>query len=168
MTEQEKKLMQPTIKQLSAMGNYWYSDNYYKEVLVDEWLVAKEFPFAPKQQKQTRLSEDISEYLNILKKDTSLSASIMKQAIKSNLNSMYGTYGTSRVWETIELYEDKVHKFLESAECRQKELLVDHYNHKISKMSPKKKEEIETLKKVVKKLNLEINEYIDAYPERYL
>ena len=172
MTTKEEMIVKNTLRQFNNMDTAWHSntgeDSLYKKVLIDEWLVEKKYPFEITQQSETVLSDNVLDDIEQMNKSMPGAASMIRQTLKSTLNSTYGMMQMPTFWREAEIYEEKKHKFLENAECRQKELLVEHYNHKILKLSPKKKEEIETLKNIVKKPDLEVIEYIDAYPERYL
>ncbi len=155
-------------------NNYWQPEKIYIKVPVDEWWVESKYPFEIIQNHEEVLSEEAENDIKEMKEKTPGTYRMMQHMHSMNINAVYGAYGGrggmtfNHPGMSYYMSSNKIYKYLGCAETRQKELLVEHYNHKLTKLSKKKKAEVETLTNIVKKFNLEIDEYIDTYPERYV
>jgi len=158
---------------LNIKKNNWTSDNHIKKVEkvpIDEWWIEREYPFEIKQR-----------YM-LVQPDGPEPA--MNSTPGISQNSTHGSYGSTSI-DTIMLYDlrnssdinehqtnkavvkywSTIFKHLESAECARKEMLIEHYTHKLSKTS-KKKDEFKILTDIVTKLKKDVCAYMDKYPER--
>lgn len=169
-------------------NNNWSSDNYnyiIKKVLIDEWWLEREYPFEINQRYKEVLSDETESAMKSTPGISRMSKMMMNSTY--GLHAMHGSYGSTSIQmnmihsakslfgikdvyhanTTSVKHRSEIFVYLESAECAQKEMLIEHYTNKLSKIS-KKKEEFKILTDIVAKYREEVDAYIDKYPERFI
>lgn len=69
----------------------------------------------------------------------------------------------SDIWDNL-----KTFKYIEVAEVHQREKLIEHYTIKLSKLHVKQFDSIKLYKNIIEKLEFEIEEYYENYPEKFV
>ncbi len=161
----------------------------YEKQPIDEWEVSNVYPFSITQHYEEVYTAEYQAQLDAM---TDQQKQIMDMNIKMTMNSMYG-YGSgisTNYYSSKNIYYSKSggvginhpgvstnlckeltireFKFEGRAECHQKQLLIDHFTHKIKKTSKKKKTEISNLKKIIEIHQAYIDDYMDEFPERFI
>ena len=172
--------------------NMWKMDDIepitYKKY-IDKWDVDVEYPFKITQQ-------HVEEYTDAHKEKLEALTDREKMLMKMNLNSFYGAYGGITPSSTNMFYgggatfnhpggglglkslyyrssigkakQSRTVPHEETAICIQKEYLIEHFEHKLSKTSIKKKEEVKTLTNIVTMYKNEVLIYMNDFPERFI
>jgi len=158
---------------LFKQQNMWNMDNIpattYK-VYIDKWDISGEYPFEITRQYTEEYTEEyLQQLVDLTDKE--------KMIKKIYTNSYYGAYGDRSSFsytgiKSLYYQNGKVQPQVnvpheETALCIQKQYLVDHFKHKLTKTS-KKKPEFETLTKIVEMYEAEIEIYMNDYPERFI
>ena len=145
----------------------------YIEVEIDKWIVSPEYPFKITRLTEERLNENHPKIIDI----TQHMPGSMYMLDRLYKNSTYGVYaGISGASSLQQQYYGRLFRHNFGKEFNNKiltnhyhnELLINHYTHKVGKMAKKKKDEIETLNKIIKKLNIQNDDYVDEYPEVFV
>jgi len=147
-----------------------YNTDDYDIVPLDEYWLDDIYPFTINRRYESVLKKSIEEQL----KDTIPTTYDMIQKI--HINSSYGLGMASHNWfnsygsgyGSIIGKNNKSYAEFETAECYQKQKLLSHFKHTLKKTSKKKKEKIETLTNIIKMYVLDIEKYMDDYPERFI
>jgi hypothetical protein len=171
----------------------WQTENIEpttRKEYIDQWEIGGEYPFTIEQQYKTVWTDEYKAKMDSLTPQE-------KAFMKMNMNAMYGAttwlsnggyiqypnnsiglnlnsvnpiksmyYMNSR--RSSKCYDEVIVPHEGTAICIQKERLVAHFKHKISKTSKKKKFEIENLNKIIEGHQKYINSYIDEFPERFI
>lgn len=122
----------------------------------DEWVVSDEHPYKISQLREIQLTEEAKRSMSGMQ-----GMNRMLYYAMSTGNIYYE--GTSHNQKS----SSKIYREEETAETIQKQKLLKHFKHKLSKTSSKKKE-YSDLSKIIDMYQVEIEEYIDTYPERVL
>ncbi len=170
-------------------SNSWFKDDITpttRKQFIDKWEVCGVYPFKIEQQHEMVWTDEHKAEMAALTPQE-------KAFMKMQMNSMYGMMPT---WVAggayinhpggsigIDMNPIKTRYYMASngtahkevivphegtANCIQKQRLVAHFEHKISKTSKKKKTEIEKLTKIIEMHQGEIDIYIDEFPERFI
>lgn len=152
------------------------------EVLLEylyEWTVSSNYPFEVNRETKTKFDPySIQEKMNInafygaYNTNSYYNSRSEKSYYNYNYEKLRWRYMTNANTNVDTDKCSKTYKEEDTALCVQKELLIEHYSLKIKKLSKSKKKgartKIKEMQEIIDKLTKEVNEYLDAYPERFI
>jgi len=152
---------------------------------IDKWDVSGEYPFKITQQFTEEYTEEHLDHLSKMSDKE-------KMLLKMNMNAMYGMFGgitptssnmyyssaggsvgfnhtglKSLYYKNGKAQESRTVPHEETAVCIQKENLIKHFKHKLTKTS-KKKNEFQSLTNIIEMYQNEIAIYMEDFPERFI